>query len=57
MRRFLFYALCSLGMFGVYKGAQVVVGIGGHFGIGFFSGMMVMAALFWLADRAEKSRY
>jgi hypothetical protein len=57
MRRTLAYAICIVGMFGVYEAAKAIVGVGGHFGIGFFAGMMAMAVLFWLAERTQKSRY
>ena len=55
MRRFLFVALCTLGMLGVFFAVRyVVTGFGLQFGAGFVCGAFVMAILFWLNERLEK---
>lgn len=56
MRRAIAYALCLAGSVGYYFLMRFfAVGVGPDFGLGFVSGMMLLAILLWLAERAEKS--
>jgi len=58
MRRFIAYAICTAGMFGVFYAARFAIyGVSDGFGDGFFAGAATMVLMFWLGDRAQKSRY
>lgn len=58
MRRAIVYVLCTAGMLGVFWAVRFAIyGVSDGFGDGFFVGVATMAFLFWVADRAQKSRY
>jgi hypothetical protein len=45
-------------MFGVFYAARFAIyGVSDGFGDGFFAGAATMVLMFWLGDRAQKSRY
>lgn len=58
MRRALAYALCTVGMIGVYFLVRFAIfGVSPEFGHGFFAGVATMVLLFWAADRVRRKAH